>query len=183
MDSRLAQETETESEGEELGGDMESNSGPSVIGKSLVFKGELTAAEDLLVQGRIKGSVRTSAPNLTVGPHGKVNADIDALSVLVQGSVRGDIRAEQSVVVEPSARINGGLYAPVIGLKEGAKFKGKIDMDSDARREAPSGQAGSNQGSGTAGTKRNRRSARNASAGNEAQPGDDIAEEILEASE
>lgn len=116
----------------------------SVIGKTLVFKGKLFAEEDLLIQGRVEGSIRHNATNLTIGANGDVQADIDAQRVIVQGNVRGDIRASDTVTVEPSARVNGNVYAPRVGLKEGAKFKGSIDMDGTPAEtaEAKSGKSG-----------------------------------------
>lgn len=165
-------------------GDAQSNPNLSVIGKSLVFKGELTAAEDLLVQGRIKGSLKNSAPNLTVGPDGRIDADIDANGVVVQGVVRGDIRGKESVVVEPSARVRGNLFAPVIGLKEGAQFKGRIDMDASTRREPTSDLAvPADADRKPPKAKRNRRSRRKARSAQEARTAAEVAEEILEESE
>jgi cytoskeletal protein CcmA (bactofilin family) len=107
----------------------------SVIGQTLRFKGDLCAEEDLLIQGQVKGTIRHRAKNLTIGAHGDVNANIVAQNVIIQGKVQGEIRATESVVVEPSARIVGDIFAPRVGLKEGAKFKGSIDMDADPAAE------------------------------------------------
>jgi cytoskeletal protein CcmA (bactofilin family) len=104
----------------------------SVIGPTLVFKGNLSAEEDLLIQGRVEGTVRHGGANLTIGAHGTVHADIDACKVIVQGKVRGDVRASESVVIEPSANVQGDIFAPRIGIKDGAHFKGSIDMDGGA---------------------------------------------------
>ena len=103
----------------------------SVIGQTLKFKGDLVAEEDLLIQGSVKGTIDHRAKNLTIGAHGNVTANIVAENVIVQGKVQGEIRATESVVVEPSARVVGDIFAPRVGLKEGAKFKGSIDMDAD----------------------------------------------------
>ena len=103
----------------------------SVIGQTLKFKGDLIAEEDLLIQGSVKGTIDHRAKNLTIGAHGNVTANIVAENVIVQGKVQGEIRATESVVVEPSARVVGDIFAPRVGLKEGAKFKGSIDMDAD----------------------------------------------------
>jgi cytoskeletal protein CcmA (bactofilin family) len=108
----------------------------SVIGPSLVFKGKLTAEEDLLIQGRVEGSIDHNATNLTIGVHGKVNGDIRAKTVIIQGEVQGDVRASDTVIVEASARVHGNLFAPRVGLEDGAKFKGKIDMDLAAAETA-----------------------------------------------
>lgn len=104
----------------------------SVIGQTLFFKGDLSAEEDLLIQGTVVGSITHQAQNLTIGAHGDVQADIVAQHVIIQGKVRGDVRASESIIVEASARVEGNLYAPCIGLREGAKFKGGIDMDADS---------------------------------------------------
>jgi cytoskeletal protein CcmA (bactofilin family) len=100
----------------------------SVLGQSLVFKGELEAEEDLMVDGRVEGTITHRAQHLTIGPHGDVRADIMANRVLVQGKVVGNIRATEAIVIEPSAHVAGNLFAPRIGLKEGAEFDGRIQM-------------------------------------------------------
>jgi cytoskeletal protein CcmA (bactofilin family) len=116
----------------------------SVIGPTLKFKGDLVAEEDLLIQGSVKGTINHRAKSLTIGTHGNVTANIVAQNVIVQGTIQGEIRATESVVVEPSAHVVGDIYAPRVGLKEGAKFKGSIDMDADptatgSTRRSPSG--------------------------------------------
>lgn len=112
----------------------------SVLGPGLTIIGKLSAKEDLLIQGRIEGSIKHTATNLTIGAHGDVKANISARRVIVQGSVQGDIRAKESVVVETSAQVRGNIFAPRVGLKEGAKFKGAIDMGLDAEEsKAPEG--------------------------------------------
>jgi len=108
----------------------------STIGRTLVFKGDLTAEEDLLIQGRVEGKIRHGAANLTIGPFADVRADIVARHVLVQGKIVGNVHASESVIVEPSANVRGDIHAPRIGLREGAKFKGRIDMDVDAGKPA-----------------------------------------------
>ena len=108
----------------------------SVIGQSLVFKGELAAQEDLLIQGRVEGSIHHDGTNLTIGAHGEVKADIVARRVIIQGAVHGDVRASDAIVVEASARVRGNLFAPRIALKEGAKFQGAVDMELGAADDA-----------------------------------------------
>ena len=116
----------------------------SVLGKTLVFKGELTANEDLLIQGRVEGSITHAASHLAIGANGTVSADIHAQRVIVQGKLEGDVHATESVTVEVSANVRGNLYAPRVALKDGAKFRGSIDMDSGAAA-SPAKGAGSNR--------------------------------------
>jgi cytoskeletal protein CcmA (bactofilin family) len=100
----------------------------SVLGKTVVFKGEFEAQEDLLIDGRVEGKITHRAEHLTIGPHGEVKADIMAQRVLVQGRVVGNIHATDTIVIEPSAHVAGNLFAPRVGLKEGAEFDGRIQM-------------------------------------------------------
>jgi cytoskeletal protein CcmA (bactofilin family) len=104
----------------------------SVLGKSVVFKGEFEAEEDLLIDGRVEGKITHRAEHLTIGPHGDVKADIMAQRVLVQGRVVGNIHATDTIVIEPSAHVAGNLFAPRVGLKEGAEFDGRIQMTRNA---------------------------------------------------
>jgi cytoskeletal protein CcmA (bactofilin family) len=100
----------------------------SVLGPSVVFKGELSAEEDLLIQGCVEGSIHHNGANLTIGARGDVKADIVAQRIIVQGKVQGDMRASESVTVETSAQVHGNISAPRVALKEGAKFKGRVNM-------------------------------------------------------
>lgn len=103
----------------------------SVLGATLVFKGELSADEDLMLQGRVEGSIRHTA-NLRIGEEGSVKGDIKAKYITVEGCVEGDLRASVSVTITASARVEGNVYAPTVSLIEGAHFKGGIDMDGTA---------------------------------------------------
>lgn len=122
----------------------------SVLGKSVVFKGEFEADEDLLIDGRVEGKITHRAEHLTIGPHGDVKADIMAQRVLVQGRVTGNIRATDTIVIEPSAHVVGNLFAPRVGLKEGAEFDGRIQMTRNAA-DASKAQPGETRASASVG--------------------------------
>jgi cytoskeletal protein CcmA (bactofilin family) len=100
----------------------------SILGPTLSFKGDLTAEEDLLILGRVEGSI-THSQRLTVGAQGTVKANIRAQFIVVEGTVDGDLEAEKSIVVKETARIRGNIFAPTVSIMEGAAFKGNIDMD------------------------------------------------------
>src|SRR3984893_4423597 len=101
----------------------------SILGPTLYFKGDLTAEEDLLIQGRVEGSI-THTQRLTVDTQGKVKANIRAQLIVVQGTVEGDLHAEKSVSVKETAKIIGSIYAPSVSIMEGASFSGTIDTES-----------------------------------------------------
>src|SRR5690348_10709228 len=100
---------------------------PSVLGKTLVFKGELSADEDLILQGRVEGSIHHTQ-SLTVGVDGVVIGDTHARSIVVEGTVEGDLRASVSVLIMATAKVRGNIAAPRVGITEGANFNGSVDM-------------------------------------------------------
>ena len=100
----------------------------SVLPPSLKFKGELSADEDLLIQGTIEGTINHTQ-RVTVCEEGKVKANIRAQIVKVEGTVEGDLHAERSVFVAESGNLRGNIHAPSVCLVEGSHFNGAIDMD------------------------------------------------------
>ena len=106
----------------------------SILGPTLKFKGELTANEDLVIQGQVEGSIKHSS-TLTIGEAGKLKANIEADHVSIEGEVNGDIAGGTSVVVKESANVDGNIYSPTVTLREGATFNGKIDMSGKERTE------------------------------------------------
>jgi cytoskeletal protein CcmA (bactofilin family) len=116
----------------------------SVLGPTLHFKGELHADEELLIKGRIEGSI-THTQRLTVCPEGTVTANIRAQVIVVEGTVNGDLQAEKSVVVRETAKLRGNIAAPSVSIVEGAHFTGGIDMEKRAAA-AESGSAANRSG-------------------------------------
>jgi cytoskeletal protein CcmA (bactofilin family) len=100
----------------------------SVLGPTLVFKGELTADEDLMLKGRVEGSI-THTASLRIGAEGTVKGNIKAKNVTVDGTVDGDLHGGGSVVIRESAKVVGNVFSPRVTLVDGARFKGMIDMD------------------------------------------------------
>lgn len=103
--------------------------GLSVIGKTLFVKGEVEAAEDMLVEGRVEGSIKHTASQLTIGVSGVVNADIDAKNLVIEGTVDGNVVGAESVVIKDSADVRGNVYTARISIADGAQFSGTVDMD------------------------------------------------------
>ncbi len=100
----------------------------SVIGPTLVFKGELSADEDLVIEGTIEGTIAHHKKNLTIGKEGRVTADIHACCVLVEGELNGDIHSDGLVSLAKGARVTGDLYCNRLVTEEGARFNGRIEM-------------------------------------------------------
>ena len=99
----------------------------SVLGPSLRFRGELSAQEDLIIQGSVEGSI-THTQSLTVGSDGTMKGDIRARVIVIDGKVEGDLYATESVNIRAAAKVKGNVFAPRIGIAEGAFFQGQIEM-------------------------------------------------------
>ena len=101
----------------------------ALIGSKIRIKGELYGEEDILIQGRVEGTIEVKENNLTVGADGHVKADSQAKEIFVEGEVRGDLTGEEKVVIKATSNVQGNIVAPRVSLEEGAKFKGMIDME------------------------------------------------------
>jgi cytoskeletal protein CcmA (bactofilin family) len=104
------------------------NEGPCVIGKAITIRGNLSGGEDLLVEGRIEGSI-TLKNHLSIEESGTVEADVEVQNLTVKGQMKGDITAMESVSVTASAKVVSNIRAPRVIIEDGARFRGRIEMD------------------------------------------------------
>src|SRR5690554_5421262 len=116
----------------------------AVIGPSIHIDGDLRGEEDLLIEGEVNGTVELKSNVLTIGPQGKVRADVYARAVYVEGFVEGDLYGAERVGIRKSAQVRGNITSPSVSLEDGARFKGSIEMDpksveSALGRNAPKG--------------------------------------------
>jgi len=100
----------------------------ATIGKSVVVKGELSGSEDLVVDGEVEGSIALRGQSLTIGPNGRVRANIEARNVILHGRVDGDLHASDRVELRKSASLSGDITTARISIEDGAFFKGTIDI-------------------------------------------------------
>lgn len=112
----------------------------AVLGPTLRFKGELSAEEDFILQGRIEGSINHTQ-SVTIGTDGAVVGNIYARVVVVDGNVEGDLHGIESVVVHETGRVVGNIFAPRVGLVDGAVFNGRIDMTGSAASQPAASSA------------------------------------------
>jgi cytoskeletal protein CcmA (bactofilin family) len=98
------------------------------IGKSVVIKGELNGSEDLTIEGHVEGTIQLKDNVLTIGPNGKIKAQIFAKSVIVLGEVTGNVTASEKVDIRDNGSVDGDLISPRVAIAEGAHFRGSVDM-------------------------------------------------------
>src|SRR6266478_5737110 len=98
------------------------------IGESVVIKGELSCSEDLYIDGQVEGTIDPKGNRLTIGPNGRVKANVNACAVVVQGKLEGSIQASDRVDLKQSAVVTGDIATQRISIDEGAYFKGGVNI-------------------------------------------------------
>ena len=112
------------------------------IGKAVLIKGELSGSEDLYLDGEVEGSIELRSHSLTIGPNGRVRANINAKDVVIHGKVDGNVRGSERVELKKSAVLNGDVITQRIVIEDGAFFKGSIDIQKgETKSEAPRAMA------------------------------------------
>jgi cytoskeletal protein CcmA (bactofilin family) len=98
------------------------------IGKSVVIKGELNGSEDLTIEGHVEGTIQLREHVLTIGPNGRIKAQVFAKSVIVLGEVTGNVTASDKVDIRDAGSVDGDIISPRVAIAEGAHFRGSVDM-------------------------------------------------------
>ena len=98
------------------------------IGKSVVIKGELNGSEDLTIEGLVEGKIELKDHVLTIGPNGKIKAQVFAKALIVLGEVNGNVTATDKVEIRDGGSVDGDIIAPRVAIADGAHFRGSVDM-------------------------------------------------------
>jgi cytoskeletal protein CcmA (bactofilin family) len=114
---------------------------PARIGKSVVIRGEVKGSEDLIVDGRVEGTVSLSESRLTIGANANVAADLTAKDVLVLGQVQGNIVASGRVELRAGCVVAGDIRALRLSVEDNAVFRGKVDLTQAAAKSPDSAGA------------------------------------------
>jgi cytoskeletal protein CcmA (bactofilin family) len=100
----------------------------ALIGRSFVIKGELDSSEDLTIEGHVEGKIELRDHTLTVGPNGRIKAQVFAKAVVVLGELTGNINASEKVDIRDNGSVDGDVVAPRVAIAESAHFQGSVDM-------------------------------------------------------
>ena len=111
------------------------------IGKSVVIKGDLQGSEDLTIEGQVEGKIELKDNVLTIGPNGRIKAQVFAKTVVVLGSINGNVTATEKVDIRDSATVEGNVLSPKVAIAEGAQFHGSVDMQRSTKKPQPSNTA------------------------------------------
>ena len=99
----------------------------SRINSGLKITGEVFGDSDLVIDGEVQGKVRLSSGRVTVGSSGRVQAEIEAREIVVEGTVQGNLKAADSVRLGPAGRLTGSVLTPRIAIDDGARLRGKVE--------------------------------------------------------
>jgi cytoskeletal protein CcmA (bactofilin family) len=127
----------------------------SLIGKNITITGDISATEDLVVEGRVTGKIQLNESRLTVGEEGHAHSQISAREVVISGRVEGQIQASERVELRHTAQVTGDIIAPRLIIHQDAVVKGTVDLSlaikqqKQAKKEAEAAAAQSATQNGT----------------------------------
>ncbi len=107
---------------------MKPNEGSTVIGKSVVVRGELSGNEDLFLDGDLEGTITLTESRLTIGPNARVLADLNVRDLVVFGQLTGNVRATGRVDLRQSAVVSGDLFASRLSIEDSAVMQGRVEL-------------------------------------------------------
>lgn len=113
---------------------MKPAEGTTVIGKTVIIRGEVSGKEDLYLDGVLEGTLMLPENRLTIGANARVTADLIAGDVVVYGTVQGNIRAAGRIELRDSAVVTGDIVAERLSIEENASIKGKVDLSDVSAR-------------------------------------------------
>ena len=108
---------------------QQSKNSVTVIGETIVMVGDITGQENITINGTVEGDINFRENDIYIGESGRINANVEAKNINVEGDVKGELRATEQVSIKPSGRVTGDIKAPRVMLEDGCQFKGSIDMD------------------------------------------------------
>lgn len=100
----------------------------TVIGKSVIIRGDISGSEDFYLDGEIQGTVTMPGNRVTVGPNAHVLADLEVRDIVVSGHIEGNIRASGRVDLRQTAVVHGDIYTSRLSIEEKASIQGRVDV-------------------------------------------------------
>lgn len=102
--------------------------GEAVIGRSIQIKGEVSGEEDILVEGTVEGRIILQSHHLTVGPSGRLQAEVSAKVITIEGEVAGNVMATEKVILTKRGSLTGDIKATRLSVEDGAFLKGTVEL-------------------------------------------------------
>lgn len=109
---------------------------PTRIAQSITVKGDLSGQEDLFFDGALEGRIRLPDSRVVIGPNGRVQADVEANEIIIEGNVTGNLRGRTRVEMRSGSRVRGDVTTARIAIQDGARFNGRIEVLRDEELRA-----------------------------------------------
>jgi len=122
------------------------------ISQGIRIKGEVTGKEDLFVDGVLEGKLEMSGGSVTVGPNGRVIADIYAREIIVRGSVQGKLIGRDRVQLWNTGNVAGEVQTDRLAIEDGAVLRGKVEAGKPVGKNSESASSAAKAGTMAAGT-------------------------------
>jgi cytoskeletal protein CcmA (bactofilin family) len=100
----------------------------STINAGLKIRGDISGDCHLIIEGETHGKIHLANGRVTVGANGRVNADIAAPEIVIEGNVQGNLQARDNVRMGSASHVQGSVLSPRIRIEDGARFRGKVEM-------------------------------------------------------
>jgi len=104
-----------------------SSKASACISQGIKIKGEVTGSEDLFVDGQVDGKLSLTNGSLTIGPNGRVKADVTAREVIVRGTVEGKVSGRDKVQLWSTGQVIGEVQTDRLAIEDGAMLRGKVE--------------------------------------------------------
>jgi cytoskeletal protein CcmA (bactofilin family) len=103
------------------------------IGQSVTIEGRISSAQDLQIDGHVNGAIEVGQHELVLGEHAEVKANLTARSILISGTVTGDVVATDRLQIGATGQVEGDVTAPRLIMVDGAVLRGKVHVEGKPR--------------------------------------------------
>jgi cytoskeletal protein CcmA (bactofilin family) len=128
-----------------------SSNAAACISQGIKIKGEVTGSEDLFVDGHVDGKLSLTNGSLTIGPNGRVKADVTAREVIVRGTVEGKVSGRDKVLLGSTGQVTGEVQTDRLAIEDGAMLRGKVEAGRHPGKNGEAQAAAAASGSSSAG--------------------------------
>jgi len=107
----------------------------TTIGAGITIEGNIRGEENLVIEGAMKGNIEMGKHNFSIGPNGRIDGEIHAQDMTINGQFKGTIKALGKVAVTKKADFNGEIKAKSFSVEDGAYFKGVVELDREPHKQ------------------------------------------------
>jgi cytoskeletal protein CcmA (bactofilin family) len=108
----------------------------SIVCKGISIRGEVWGDEDLQIDGELSGTVKLEGARVSIGPEGRVAGNIQAREIIVRGTLKGNLRASERILMGSTGRWEGDGVSPRLAIEEGATVRGNLEVADAPEKKA-----------------------------------------------